>query len=186
MLVGEPARDDSWEFARIAGGYSYTGTAGSVTILENPWHIEFRDASGRLLTKTNHSVDNAGSLDPVLPFSFIRRSSDYSRSVAAVFSLAPGEKLFSGGESFTKLDKRNQRPVLWTNDANGVETGRMYKPVPFFPSSCGYGMFIHTTAPVAFDFKARGRAASAIRYIGAATRARPTAAWRRRCAAGFP
>ena len=157
MLVGEPPRDGSWKLARIAGGYRYTSTAGSVTVLENPWHVEFRDAQGRLLTKTNHASDNVAQLDPVLPFSFIRRTSDYSRSVAAVFSLTPGEKLFGCGEIFTRLDKRGQKVVLWANDANGVETGRMYKPIPFFMSSRGYGMFVHTTAPATFDFGASYR-----------------------------
>jgi alpha-D-xyloside xylohydrolase len=91
---------------------------------------------------------------PALPFAFIRRPSDYSRSVAAVFSLSPGETLFGCGESFTRLDKRGQKVVLWANDANGVETGRMYKPIPFFMSSRGYGMFVHTSAPATFDFGA--------------------------------
>ena len=154
MLVAEPPRDNSWKLSRIAGGYRYTSAYGSVTILENPWHIEFRDARGRLLTKTNHAADNASQLEPVLPFSFIRRTSDYSRSIAAVFSLAPGEKLFGCGESFTRLDKRGQKVVLWANDANGVETGRMYKPIPFFMSNRGYGMFVHTSAPATFDFGA--------------------------------
>jgi alpha-D-xyloside xylohydrolase len=71
-----------------------------------------------------------------------------------VFSLAPGEKLFGCGESFTRLDKRGQKVVLWANDANGVETGRMYKPIPFFMSNRGYGMFVHTSAPATFDFGA--------------------------------
>ena len=154
MLIREPAKDTSWKLAPIAGGYRYSSVAGSVTILENPWHIEFRDAQGRVLTKTFHTSDGAAQLDPILPFSFIRRASDYSRSVAAVFSLAPGEKLFGCGESFTRLDKRGQKVVLWANDANGVETGRMYKPIPFFMSNRGYGMFVHTSAPATFDFGA--------------------------------
>jgi alpha-D-xyloside xylohydrolase len=154
MLVGEPPRDNSWKYEKIPGGHRYTSAAGSVVILENPWHIEFRDAQGRLLTRTNHTADYQTSLDPALPFSFIRRPSDYSRSVAAVFSLSPGEKLFGCGESFTRLDKRGQKVVLWANDANGVETGRMYKPIPFFMSSRGYGMFVHTSAPATFDFGA--------------------------------
>jgi alpha-D-xyloside xylohydrolase len=154
MLVGDPPHDKSWKMERLPGGYRYTSMAGSVTVLENPWHLEFRDSNGRLLTRTNHSSDNTRTLDPVLPFSFIRRSSDYSRSIAAVFSLSPGEKLFGTGESFTRLDKRGQKIVLWTNDANGVETDRMYKPIPFFMSSRGYGMFVHTSAPATFDFGA--------------------------------
>src|SRR5271157_4492738 len=154
MLVGDPPHDTSWKYSAVPGGHRYTSAAGSVTILTRPWHIEFRDAQGKLLTSTRHTADNQPLLDPVLPFSFIRRPSDYSRSVAAVFSLAPGEKLFGCGESFTRLDKRGQKLVLWANDANGVETGRMYKPIPFFMSSRGYGMFVHTSAPAAFDFGA--------------------------------
>ena len=99
---------------------------------------------------------------PALPFSFVRRSSDYSRSVAAVFSLSPGEKLFGSGESFTRLDKRGQKVVLWTNDANGVQTERMYKPIPFFLSSRGYGMFVHTSAPATFDIGASYHGSNAL------------------------
>ena len=151
MLAGEPARDPSWRHEAIPGGHRYASAFGSVTIREKPWHVELRDAAGRLLTQTQHTSDFADTLVSALPFSFVRRSSDYSRSVAAVFSLAPGEKLFGCGESFTRLDKRGQRVVLWANDANGVEGERMYKPVPFLLSSRGYGMFVHTTAPATFD-----------------------------------
>jgi alpha-D-xyloside xylohydrolase len=162
MLVAEPGRDGSWRHETIAGGHRYTSTAGSVTITEQPWHVELRDAAGRLLTRTQHTRDFSNTLVPALPFSFIRRSSDFSRSVAAVFSLSPGEKLFGCGESFTRLDKRGQRVVLWTNDANGVENERMYKPVPFFLSSRGYGMFVHTTAPATFDMGASFQASNAL------------------------
>src|ERR1035437_2992806 len=147
MLVGEPPSDNSWKYERINGGHRYASVTGSITIRENPWRIELRDATGKLLTQTQHPADSGKVLDPVLPFSFIRRASDYSRSIGAVFTLAAGEKLFGCGGSFTRLDKRGQKIVLWTNDANGVENAHMYKPVPFFLSSRGYGMFVHTSAP---------------------------------------
>lgn len=50
-----------------------------------------------------------------------------------------------------RFDKRGPKVVLWANDANGVQTERMYKPIPFFLSSRGYGMFVHTAAPAIFD-----------------------------------
>ncbi len=162
MLVREPPRDGSWALTRVEGGYRYTSAAGSLTALEKPWHLEFRAAAGRLLTRTQHSSDYAATLVPALAFSFVRRSSDYSRSVAAVFSLSPGEKLFGGGESFTRLDKRGQRLVLWANDANGVQTDRTYKPIPFFLSSRGYGMFVHTAAPATFDMGASYHGSNAL------------------------
>jgi alpha-D-xyloside xylohydrolase len=154
MLVGGKApKDNSWKYEKIEGGYRYSNTCGSVTIRERPWHIEFRDSKSRLLTSTCHLSDKSTSIyAPILPFSFVRRASDYSRSVAAAFSLSPGEKIFGCGESFTCLDKRGQKVVLSTDDASGVESQDMYKPIPFFMSSRGYGMFMHTSSPITCDF----------------------------------
>jgi alpha-D-xyloside xylohydrolase len=152
MLAGPVPKDDSWSYSKVAGGHCYTSQFGSVTILENPWHIEIRDAAGRLLTSTLHRDDNKTTFTPLLPFSFVRRASDYSRSIAAVFTLSPGEKIFGCGESFTGLDKRGQKIVLWTDDANGIQNQGMYKPIPFFMSSRGYGMFMHSSSPITCDF----------------------------------
>jgi alpha-D-xyloside xylohydrolase len=152
MLAGPVPRDDSWQYEKIPGGHRYTSAAGSVTLRAQPWHIEIRDAAGRLLTQTDHATDNASTFTPILPFGFVRRAVDYSRSFNAAFTLSPGEKIFGGGESFTGLDKRGQKLVLWTDDANGIQNQGLYKPVPFFMSSRGYGMFLHTTAPVTCDF----------------------------------
>ncbi len=151
MLAGDLPSDTSWRYSRIDGGHRYASAAGSITILAKPWHLELRDATGTLLTKTQHPSDYSSTLVPALPFSFLRRMSDYSRSVAAVLSLSPGEKIFGGGESFTRLDKRGQKLILWTNDANGAESDRMYKPIPFLLSSRGYGLFAHTSALSTFD-----------------------------------
>jgi len=152
MLAGPVPVDKSWSYRKVKGGHSYTSVAGSVTVQERPWHVEIRDANGRLLTRTDHNSDNSTSFTPILPFSFVRRASDYSRSMAAVFSLSPGEKIFGCGESFTEFDKRGQKIVLCTDDPNGTQSREMYKPIPFFMSSRGYGMFVHTSSPITCDF----------------------------------
>ena len=99
------------------------------------------------------------------PFSFVRTASSLRRHVAASFSLAPDEKLFGCGESFTRLDKRGQKIILWTYDAYSAQTPDMYKPVPFFISNRGYGMFVHTSAPLTFDLGASYNEANVI-YLG--------------------
>lgn len=162
MLAGPVAKDSSWKHSAVKGGHRYTSVAGSVTITENPWHVEIRDASGTLLTKTDHSEDNKTSFTPILPFSYVRRGADYSRSFNAVFTLSPNEQIYGCGETFMGFDKRGQKVVLWTDDANGVQNETMYKPVPFFLSSRGYGMFIHTTTPITCDF---GKTFSAINSL---------------------
>ncbi len=152
MLAGPVPQDRSWKYSKIEGGHRYSSAYGSISIMEKPWRIELRDAQGRLLTRTNHDSDNTTTYTPILPFSFVRRAADYSRSMAAVFTLSPGEKIFGCGESFTEFDKRGQKVVLWTDDSNGTQNETMYKPIPFFLSSRGYGMFIHSSSPITCDF----------------------------------
>ncbi len=152
MLEGGSAPvDDSWQYSQIENGHKYSSEFGSVTIHEQPWKVEFHDADGKLLTGTNHQVDNNITLFPVLPFSFVRHAHDYSRSVAAVFNLEPGEKIYGGGESFTRLDKRGQTLNMWVNDSHGSQNQDMHKPIPFLMSNRGYGIFVHSSTPMTFD-----------------------------------
>lgn len=150
MLAGTPGKDGSWKVEETAEAVTYRSAFGSVRIVRNPIAVEIRDASGKLLTSTQ----NKGSLSSFaapLPFSFIRRASDLGRQVAVPFRLAPDEGIYGFGESFTRLNKRGQRVDLFMRDAMGVQTPMMYKPVPMFVSSEGYGMFIHSSAPITMD-----------------------------------
>src|SRR4030095_10032559 len=94
MLVKEPITDNSWTPSKTKDGFLYKSNYGTVLIKTYPFHIEVRDANGKLLTSTYHSRDNANDFTPVLPFSFVRRAADMSRSIAASFMLSPGEKIF--------------------------------------------------------------------------------------------
>jgi alpha-D-xyloside xylohydrolase len=154
MLVnGQAPVDKSWKYEKTANGHAYTSIAGKVEIVSFPWHIYIYDAAGRLLTSTIHMDDvELSTYTPVLPFSWVRRASDYSRSFSATFTLSPDEKIFGLGESYQSFNKRGQKVVLWTDDANGIENETMYKPIPFFMSSRGYGVFMHTSTPITCDF----------------------------------
>jgi alpha-D-xyloside xylohydrolase len=57
MLEGEPPTDDSWKFEDNGSSTTYTGSYGSVTVNGDPVRFEFRDASGRVLTRTWNLVD---------------------------------------------------------------------------------------------------------------------------------
>jgi alpha-D-xyloside xylohydrolase len=150
MLVAAPSKDNSWKVEQTEKAIIYKSVYGSVTLIKDPWEIQIRDGSGRLLTSTQSKKDLSSFSSP-LPFSFVRRATDLGRSIAATFSLSPDEKIFGCGESFTRLNKRGQKVVLYMRDAMGVQTPLMYKPIPFFMSSNGYGMFPHTSTPVTLD-----------------------------------
>lgn len=57
-------------------------------------------------------------------------------------------------QTATGLNKAGQKVNLFVTDPQGPETDQMYKPIPFFMSNRGYGMFMHTSAPVTCDFGA--------------------------------
>lgn len=151
MLAGPVAQDDSWKATESDDAIVFNSAAGQLRIQKEPWRIEVRDASGKLLTHTR-TIADAKTYSVPMPFSYVRRASDLGHSTAAAFQLAHDEKIFGCGESFTRLDKRGQKLSLYLSDAMGVETPRMYKAIPFFLSNRGYGMFVHTSTPVTCDF----------------------------------
>ena len=151
MLAGPVPADRSWRVERGDSVVRYRSTHGELRLIKDPWRVELYDAAGTLLTRTQTLGDPA-SFQPYAPFSFIRRARDMGRSAAASFELKYDEKIFGTGESFTRLNKRGQKLVMYLRDGQGVQNYRQYKAVPFFLSSNGYGMFVHTSAPVTFDF----------------------------------
>ncbi|HEY2377082.1 MAG TPA: TIM-barrel domain-containing protein [Gemmatimonadaceae bacterium] len=164
MLAGPVPIDSSWRVETSDSVVTYRSAFGRLRMIKDPWSIELYDAAGHLLTRTQR-LNEPPSLTTYVPFSFLRRSRDVGRSAAATFELSPNEKIYGFGESFTRLDKRGQRIVAFLRDAMGAQSPLQYKAIPFFLSSNGYGMFVHTSAPVTFDVGAEFDAHHAI-YTG--------------------
>lgn len=165
-LMLEKFQESRWECRRQEGGVCYTDSAGSCVIEFEPSRIRILDRSGRLLTKTKLIQDKAGIVnsEPV-PTSFVRCTDDLKRYLSLSLSIKPDEAFLGGGESFTEINKRGQKLNLWMCDPKGTMNREMYKPVPFLISSSGYGLFVHTSAPVTFDLGYSYNAAANI-YAG--------------------
>ena len=143
-----------WEVRETASAVEYTSPCGSLTIEKEPWRLVLRDAAGKVLTQTRTLSDNDVTQVKCLPFNFVKRGVDNSRSLNPVFSLKAAERIYGCGESPTSLNKAGQKVNLFVTDPQGPETDQMYKPVPFWMSDRGYGVFLHTGAPVTCDFGA--------------------------------
>ena len=153
MLCGVPPTDrESWQTTETDQAITYSSAYGTIEIRKYPWRIVLRNAEGKLLTQTRAIGDNDSTQVKLLPFNFIKRGSDNSRSINPVFSLSPGERIYGCGESFTQLNKVGQKVQLFVTDPQGPETPGQYKPIPFYFSNRGYGIFMHTSAPVTCDF----------------------------------
>ncbi|MBR5085304.1 MAG: alpha-xylosidase [Prevotella sp.] len=153
------AGNNGWNAFEDNTSITYKNDNGSIEIQKYPWRLIVRDEKGKILTQTRAIVDNDSTQVKLLPFCFIKRGADNSRSINPVFLLSPGERIYGCGESFTQLNKVGQKVHLYVTDPQGPETDGMYKPIPFYFSNRGYGIFMHTSAPVTCDFGAS--------YIGA-------------------
>lgn len=154
MLAKEPGKDESWKVTETENTIVYAGNYGTVQINKNPWRVVLKDKTGRILSQTVTLRDADSTQVKYTPFSFIKRGSDNGRRINPVFTLTADEMIFGCGESATGLNKVGQKVNLFVTDPQGPETDQMYKPIPFFMSNRGYGMFMHTSAPVTCDFGA--------------------------------
>ena len=154
MLAKEPGKDESWKVTETENTIVYAGNYGTVQINKNPWRVVLKDKTGRILSQTVTLRDADSTQVKYTPFSFIKRGSDNARRINPVFTLTADEMIFGCGESATGLNKGGQKVNLFVTDPQGPETDQMYKPIPFFMSNRGYGMFMHTSAPVTCDFGA--------------------------------
>ena len=84
MLAGTLPVDRSWRMERTDSIVTWTSRYGRVRLILRPWHVEFYDATGRLLTRTR-TIGEPHTYSSPTPFSFIRRASDMGRSTAAAF-----------------------------------------------------------------------------------------------------
>ena len=154
MLAKEPGRDGSWKVAETNAKIVYSSDYGTIQINKNPWRIVLKDKAGRILSQTAALSDADSTQVKYTPFCFVKRGRDNARRINPVFTLTADEMIFGCGEAATGLNKAGQKVNLFVTDPQGPETDQMYKPIPFFMSNRGYGMFMHTSAPVTCDFGA--------------------------------
>ncbi len=68
------------------------------------------------------------------------------------FSVKDDANFYGMGERFDRLNQARQIVRNVSQDNGGAKGNAAYKPMPFFMSTTGYGMWVDTTAEAEFDF----------------------------------
>lgn len=76
------------------------------------------------------------------------------RVTGTLFSIhaRPNEHFYGTGERFGRLDLAGKTVTLENTDGLGTASRKAYKNVPFYFSSGGYGLFIHSSAQMRLSF----------------------------------
>lgn len=61
------------------------------------------------------------------------------------------ENFYGLGEQFGKINKSGQNIPIWTVNPVGVSSSKAYKPIPFFMSSKGYGIYSNSPRKSMFE-----------------------------------
>ena len=75
---------------------------------------------------------------------------DGSLGMREAVAVTPGESFYGFGEKFSRLDKWGHELTSWAVDSGNVSSQRSYKNVPFFMSTAGYGVFVHSSFPIVY------------------------------------
>jgi alpha-D-xyloside xylohydrolase len=118
-----------------------------------PWRMRVFDASASqdpLPFFCQQVEDRAyGPAYEVAPIGFDRLSNG-QLTVHEALAVTPGESFYGFGEKFSQLDKWGQELTSWATDSGNVSSYRSYKNIPFFMSSSGYGVFVHSSYPMVY------------------------------------
>jgi alpha-D-xyloside xylohydrolase len=146
IIVGELDRPAT-EITRDAGRAAELRTARmQLTVSLDPFEMRLVDTARRCSVRIGGPDRNYFRVGDSIGTGIGLDTADRRRVATETFSIPVGGTVHGFGESFIGFDKLGQTLDLEVHDAMGVHTPRMYKPVPFFVTTGGYGLFVNTTA----------------------------------------
>ena len=144
MVVGEiQEANQSLEIMEHDGYYQIRTSRIRLDIYKQDFRIEVFNSQGEFIAESGSKTKNefANALDSY-PMGFIYDGKSRQNYGVENFSLFPGEAIYGLGERFDTVDKMGKTVGQWSFEGNGNTSGRTYKPIPFFMSTQGYGVFI--------------------------------------------
>ena len=143
---------NGWHIQEYENEVIYSKNKTTITLKRKPFILTIKQ-DGKEIIRTVSISEKTGLMnDNPIPCGFIQQTGSERRELAFSSFISHDEKFFGCGESFTQLNKRGQQLDIASNDPKGVSTSQMYKPIPFFMSSNGYGCLAHSSCPMTFDF----------------------------------
>ncbi len=125
-----------------------------IELQKKPWKYAVFDKQGQIVVQEHvKDTDTQGNFRG-LPIGFTTAGGKVHRS-NETFALAQDENFYGFGERFTNLNKLGQRVNGWAVNPWGAGTDDTHKPIPFFMSTGGYGIFANTTFRTRCDMGSR-------------------------------
>lgn len=120
-----------------------------VEVQKKPWNLSvYTMPEGQLVYQQMGEDDRTFMKFEDCPFGFLYDEQEKKVFACESATIDDDEHFYGFGEKFSKIDKKGQKINLWNTNGLGVYTERTYKNIPFFMSTKGYGMFIHSSSRI--------------------------------------
>lgn len=152
MLVGDIVDPSlTVDFEEKEDRYRISTGAITLNIYKNNFRITIQDPEGNLVTESGGKTkaEFPTAMDS-FPLGFVEDVRGKRRYGVESFVLYPGEAVYGLGEQFGPLNKVGSHVGLWHYEGLGNTSGRIYKNIPFFMSTQGYGVFVNESAPITY------------------------------------
>lgn len=151
MMVCQDISDQAVEVQILEDEEKWTLSSSQLClkVYKRKFRIEVFNAEGDLVTETgSQTKDEFPTPNDSFPLSIIDDKGSHRSYGMESFTLQPGEAVFGLGEHFKPVNKVGQSVGLWNFEGLGNTSGRVYKNIPFFLSTQGYGVFINESRPI--------------------------------------
>lgn len=152
-MVANDVRDGGCRVELIQDDHCYRLQTGKLTlhVYKDDFRIELYDNDGNRITSSGGKTDNHfGIAFDSYPMGFVRDKRHRHWYAVNSFELTHDEAIYGLGEHFGPMNKVGETLRLWITEGVGNATGRVYKTVPFYVSTRGYGVFFNQTHPMTF------------------------------------
>ncbi len=113
-----------------------------ITIHRHPFRLEIAGADGSSL------------LSEAMPLAWLISEYHQALRLRQAFASPPDEGFYGFGERYNALNQRGNELDIRVFEQYKNQGSYTYLPVPFFLSSRGYGLYLATSRPVAYDLAA--------------------------------
>ncbi len=152
MLTGRPVPCD-FRIEDKEDSLRLSTAAVTVTLDKATSRISLRSSEGRLLCRQQRT--DLFTAD-ILPASVAVHGDE--RAAFEAFELEADEDIYGLGERFDGVSRRGRSVDFWNKDAVGTTSPRTYINIPFYISTKGYGLFLHSSARTGWEIGTRDAA----------------------------
>ncbi len=175
MLAAAPAPGEAVAVEESETALTAKGGGITAVIAKDPFCLTIQDANGQTLytqynddahsttadrrrglseaesTLTPEEVANSYPALEAYPFGFVVDDTTGETCYTEAVRMAHDEAFFGFGEAFGKANKNGEEKLIWSINPLGASTIKSYKPVPFFMSNKGYGLYLNSAKKSLFD-----------------------------------